>query len=49
MTENAIASIECAEKKIHAVQFHPERGTIYDELFDDFITRVRDAGKGEIE
>jgi len=24
MTENAIASIECAEKKIHAVQFHPE-------------------------
>ena len=28
-----------------AVQYHPERGKIYDELFDDFITRVRDAEK----
>jgi putative glutamine amidotransferase len=24
------------------VQYHPERGKIYDELFDDFVSRVRD-------
>jgi hypothetical protein len=23
------------------VQYHPERGKIYDELFDDFISQVR--------
>jgi putative glutamine amidotransferase len=25
------------------VQYHPERGKIYDELFDDFVSRVRDV------
>jgi putative glutamine amidotransferase len=25
------------------VQYHPERGRIYDELFDDFISRIRDV------
>jgi putative glutamine amidotransferase len=25
------------------VQYHPERGKIYDELFDDFFSRVRDV------
>jgi putative glutamine amidotransferase len=25
------------------VQYHPERGKIYDELFDDFISQVRDV------
>jgi putative glutamine amidotransferase len=25
------------------VQYHPERGNIYDELFDDFVSRVRDV------
>src|SRR6267378_2498759 len=28
-----------------AVQYHPERGNIYDELFADFISRVRDSEK----
>jgi len=28
-----------------AVQYHPERGKIYDELFADFISRVRDSEK----
>jgi putative glutamine amidotransferase len=32
-----------------AVQYHPERGTIYDELFEDFISQVRDSEKGELE
>jgi putative glutamine amidotransferase len=26
-----------------AVQYHPERGTIYDDLFDDFLSRVARA------
>lgn len=26
-----------------AVQYHPERGAIYDELFDDFMSRVTNA------
>jgi putative glutamine amidotransferase len=26
-----------------AVQYHPERGKIYDELFDDFMSRVQDV------
>jgi len=25
------------------VQYHPERGQIYDELFDDFISQMRDV------
>src|SRR5207302_9565922 len=25
------------------VQYHPERGKIYDELFDDFISQMRDV------
>lgn len=29
-----------------AVQYHPERGQIYDELFDDFMSRVADSLKG---
>jgi putative glutamine amidotransferase len=29
-----------------AVQYHPERGKIYDELFDDFISRVGNSLKG---
>ena len=29
-----------------AVQYHPERGKIYDDLFSDFISRVRDSEKG---
>lgn len=26
-----------------AVQYHPERGTIYDELFDDFFSHLRNS------
>jgi putative glutamine amidotransferase len=29
-----------------AVQYHPERGKIYDQLFDDFISRVHNSAKG---
>ena len=29
-----------------AVQYHPERGKIYDELFADFISGVRELGEG---
>jgi putative glutamine amidotransferase len=29
-----------------AVQYHPERGKIYDALFDDFISGVRESGEG---
>ena len=25
-----------------AVQYHPERGTIYDELFDDFFGKIKE-------
>jgi len=28
-----------------AVQYHPERGTIYDSLFDDFFSRIDESGK----
>ena len=28
-----------------AVQYHPERGQIYDELFDDFMSRVGNSLK----
>jgi len=28
-----------------AVQYHPERGKIYDELFEDFLSRVKNSGK----
>jgi len=28
-----------------AVQYHPERGKIYDELFEDFFSRVREFAK----
>ena len=28
-----------------AVQYHPERGNIYDELFDDFISRIENSTK----
>jgi gamma-glutamyl-gamma-aminobutyrate hydrolase PuuD len=28
-----------------AVQYHPERGRIYDELFDDFMSRVANSLK----
>jgi len=27
------------------VQYHPERGKIYDELFEDFLSRVKNSGK----
>jgi putative glutamine amidotransferase len=30
-----------------AVQYHPERGMIYDELFDDFLSRVAAAKNSE--
>jgi len=32
-----------------AVQYHPERGKIYDELFADFISQVRDSEKNRAE
>src|SRR5207302_32102 len=32
-----------------AIQYHPERGKIYDGLFADFISRVRDSEKGQRE
>jgi gamma-glutamyl-gamma-aminobutyrate hydrolase PuuD len=27
-----------------AVQYHPERGSIYGSVFDDFLTRIGQAG-----
>jgi len=50
MTDDIIEQIRLRDYPFAlAVQYHPERGKIYDELFADFISRVRDSEKGRRE
>ena len=45
-TDNIIEQVRLRDYPFAlAVQYHPERGKIYDKLFDDFISRVADSLK----